>query len=210
MLLGTVAWIRRYPVKSLRGEAIAQAQVTAGGIVGDRSRQLVVGAGHERIGLPYRGKENDRLHLVDDPEQAVGVALESGVDVLVESGEHFFDDAPISLLFDRWLEPLNAHVGYAVEPERFRPNFFIRSESTMRFDELALVGRQLDIGEVRLRVSMPNERCVAVNYHPRGEPSDPRILRYLAQEKDAVLGVYCEVLRAGIARTGDSVRLAER
>lgn len=210
MLLGRVAWIRRYPVKSLRGELVNEVQVNAGGIAGDRERRLVVSGGHERIGLAYRGKENDRLHLVDSTEDAADLAGETGVDVLVESGEHFFDDAPVSMLFDRWLEPLSAHLGYALEPERFRPNFFVCSDVTMTFDERGLVGKELEIGDVRLRVSMPNERCAVVNYHPRGEGSDPRILRYIAQEQDAILGIYCEVLRAGIARTGDSVRLAER
>jgi uncharacterized protein YcbX len=210
MLVGKVAWLRRYPVKSLRGELVNEVQVAADGIVGDRTRRLVVRSGHERVGLAYRGKENDRLHLADRPEEAVGIASGSGVDVLVESGDHFFDDAAISLLFDRWLEPVGAHVGYPVEPERFRPNFFVRSEPSMKFDELALVGRELEIGDVLLRVTMPNERCVAINYHPKGEASDARILRYLAQEQNGILGVYCEVLRAGIARTGDSVRLADR
>jgi uncharacterized protein len=210
VLLGTVTWIRRYPVKSLRGELVKEAHVTADGIAGDRARRLVVAAGHERSGLAYRGKENDRLHLVERYDEAVALARRSGVEVAVESGEHFFDDAPVSLLFDRWLEPLNLHVGYAVEPERFRPNFYIAGDKAMTIDEIGLVGKTLEIGDVRLRVSMPNERCVAVNYHPKGEASDARILRYIAQEQSAILGVYCDVLRAGTARTGDSVLLAER
>lgn len=210
MLIGKVAWIRRYPVKSLRGEILDEAQILTDGIAGDRTRRLVVESGHARIGNAYRGKENDRLHRVDRPSDAIALARESGVEVTVESGDHFFDEAPVSLLFDRWLEPLSAHLGYAVEPERFRPNFYITSEPAMTVDEIRFAGSVIELGKARLRVSTPNERCVVVNYHPQGEPSDPRILRYIAQEQKSILGVYCEVLRAGIARTGDSVVLADR
>ena len=63
----------------------------------------------------------------------------------------------------------------------------------------------LALGAVRLRVRSPIERCVAVTYHPRGEPSDPRILRYLAQARKALLGIYCEVVATGTVSVGDSL-----
>ena len=45
----------------------------------------------------------------------------------VRRGERFFDDAPLSIIVDRWLDELRANLGYAVEWERFRPNFFVRA-----------------------------------------------------------------------------------
>ncbi len=182
MLLGTLASIRRYPVKSMRGESLDSVAVDERGIPGDRARQLVVESGHARLGRAYRGKENQRLHL----------------------------DAALSLLVDRWLDALNAHVGYAVEAERFRSNFVVSAAPGFTLSESDLTDRALRVGEVLVRVSKPIERCVAVTYHPERDEPDPRILRYVAQERDAVMGVYCEVLRAGTARSGDSVRLVER
>jgi hypothetical protein len=120
---------------------------------------------------------------------------------------HYYDDAPVSLIVDRWLDGLSAHVGYPVEPERFRPNFFVRASGTFAGDEHALDGAELTIGQARLKVRYGIERCVAITYHPAGEPADPRILRYVATERAALMGVYCDVVRAGAARVGDAVLL---
>ena len=50
MLIGTLGAIRRYPVKSLRGEPLDAASVGETGIPGDRSGALFVRAGHARAG----------------------------------------------------------------------------------------------------------------------------------------------------------------
>jgi uncharacterized protein YcbX len=154
--------------------------------------------------------EDDRLHLVADVGEAIALARERGVTLRVESGGPFYFDGAISLIFDRWLDDVSAHVGYPVEPERFRPNLFARGTDGFFSAESDLIGRTLAVGSVALHVRKPISRCVVTTYHPRGEASDPRILRFVARERDAKMGVYCDVLRAGTARIGDSVRLAER
>ena len=205
MLIGTVASIRRYPVKSLRGELLDAVEVTTAGVPGDRARRLVVAGEHPRAGLAFRGKEHDRLHLVDTTAEAIVLARERGVETYDESGDHFFDAAPISLLVDRWLDGLSAHVGYAVQPERFRSNFTIAADPTFTLLETELVGAELEIGSVRMRVREPIERCVTTTYHPNGRATDPRILSYIARERDNRMGIYCEVLREGIVQAGDAV-----
>ncbi len=210
MLLGTLAAIWRYPVKSLRGESLEAAEIGEGGIAGDRAQRLVVESGHTRVGREYRGMENDRLHLVSDVDEALALARRCGVELRREKGEHFVYDGAISLILDCWLNEVSGHVGYAVEPERFRPNFFVLSADGVAVRELDLSDTELEIGDVLLRVRKPISRCVTVTYHPRGNAPDPRILRYVAQNRDARMGVYCDVLRAGTARSGDSVRLLER
>jgi len=162
--------------------------------------------GHARTGKTLRGKEHDRLHLIDDAATAVASAADLGIATDLRGDEgRYFDDAPVSLLLDRWLDGLSAHVGYAVEPIRFRPNLFVRAADGFSEDEQALVGATLVIGEVALEVRYGIERCVAVTYHPEGEPSDPRILRYVANERATLMGIYCDVLRAGVVRAGDAV-----
>lgn len=203
MRIGTLAAIRRYPVKSLRGEVLQSVRVEESGIAGDRGRAFFALEG-ARIGKTYRGKENDRLHLVHDAGDAAVLASERGHAVELRQGDHFFDDAPISIIVDTWMESLSDHVGYAVEWERFRPNFFVRATGAVDL-ETAFVGVGLTLGTVRLRVRSPIERCVAVTYHPQGEPADPRILRYLAQERQALLGIYCDVVETGTASVGDAL-----
>ncbi len=211
MEIGTIASIWRYPVKSLRGEALEAADVLPDGIDGDRARALLIREGHARTGKTYRGKENNRLHLLDDAEAAAAEAHARNVEVSIVDGEaHYFDDAPVSILVDRWLEGLSTHVGFTVEPERFRPNFFVRAARSFTADEAALTGREVQLGEVWLRVRYPIERCVTTTYDPQTGDPEPEILRYVAQQRSTWMGVYCDVLRAGTARIGDSLTLAER
>jgi MOSC domain-containing protein len=203
MLLGTLAAIWRYPVKSLRAEALERASVTVSGIPGDRATALFVLRGHPREGKTFRGKEHDRLHLAAGAGAAVELGALRGVELEPRTGEHFFDDAPVSLLIDRWLDSLNAHVGYPVEPERFRPNFLVRAGDGFGASEAELEGAEILLGAVRLRVRGAIGRCVTTTYDPRGGTADPEILRYVAQARASQMGVYCDVLEPGIVRRGD-------
>jgi uncharacterized protein len=209
MHIGAVTGIWRYPVKSLRGERLVEVTVLADGLDGDRQRALLVREGHARIDKPYRGKENERLHMTPDPGDAIRIARERGVELVVDDEqERYFDDAPVSVIVDRWLDELRAHVGYEVEAERFRPNFIVGSTNGFASLENELLGGELTIGYVRLRVRDTIRRCVTPTYGLHGGPSDPEILRFVANERANVMGVHCDVLRAGVVRTGDSVDFA--
>ncbi|MGH7737284.1 MAG: MOSC domain-containing protein [Candidatus Tyrphobacter sp.] len=210
MRLGTLETIRRYPVKSLGGQTLAETEIGENGIPGDRTQRLVVESGHARIGREYRGIEDERLHLVQGVGQAKAMAGERGVALRVESGGRYHYANPITLVMDRWLKELSAFVGYAVEPERFRPNLAVHAADDFAFAEADLFGATLEVGNVRLKVRKPISRCVTITFDPGGGAADPRILRFVAQERDAKMGVYCDVLRAGTARSGDSVRLVDR
>jgi uncharacterized protein len=212
MELGTLAAIRRYPVKSLRGEALSEVPVLPQGLEGDRLRAMIVHAGHARLGKTYRGKENDQLHLSPDPAVGVERARERGVEVSLESREDepYVDDAPVSIIVDKWLRGLSAYVGYDVGFERFRPNFFVKSRDGFSLTEEAMTGRELALGEVLLRVRYPIERCVTTTYDQQTGEGDHEILNYVARERSAWMGIYCDVLRAGIVRIGDSFSLVER
>jgi uncharacterized protein len=208
MLIGTLRAIYRYPVKSLRGEALDACALDADGLDGDRRRALVAGDAHPRAGKTYRGKENDRLHLIEDLDAAL--ALAPGLTAAEDRDERYFDAAPVSLILDRWLDGLSDYVGYRVEYQRFRPNLYVETAPGIAFNEDDLTGRELQLGEVTLRVLHPIERCVVTTYDLYGGESDPRILRYVAQARETWMGIYCDVPRAGIARTGDSLELIER
>lgn len=206
MLLGMLRSLRRYPVKSLGGESLESVYIDAAGLEGDRERALFATEG-PRAGKTYRGKEDERLGRMREPGQAIARA--PSLQLAHDEAERYFDDAPVSLIVDRWLDALSAHVGYDVEPERFRANLCIASSGEVPSEE-ALTGRELALGEVMLRVRYPIERCVVTTYDPAGGTADPRILRYLAQERSAWMGIYCDVPRAGIVRIGDSLSLIER
>jgi uncharacterized protein YcbX len=203
MLIGTLDAVRRYPVKSLAGEILERGEIGVAGIPGDRGRALFARGEHARAGKTFRGKECDHLHLIADAATARDEVMRSGVDVELVDGDHFFDVAPISLIVDRWLDSLDERVGYAVEWERFRPNLFVRADPGFGALEGDVVGWDLQLGTTRLRVRAPIRRCVVVTYHPHDTSSDPRILSFLAAERDATMGVYCDVVIPGGVCVGD-------
>ena len=206
MTIGTLASIWRYPVKSQRYEALDEALVEPTGVHGDRiSAYLIQTAGHPREGKAFRGKENDHLHLTASDAEAKVLADRARVHIERAGGGRYFDDAPVSLIVDRWLDELSAHVGYAVAPLRFRPNFFVTAAPEFAAPEATLEGRELRLGAVTLRVRYPIERCVVTTYDPNGGPSDPRILRFVAQQRNSWMGVYCDVVEPGRVRVSDLV-----
>ena len=203
--VGTLAAIQRYPVKSLRPQPLDSVRIERDGIEGDRTEALFVRSGAQRVGKTYRGKENDRLHLTSETSDAQNAAAGRGVDVEVRGGGRFFDAAPISLVIDCWLEALSRHVGYPVEWQRFRPNFFVRGRGDFALPEPALVGTRLSIGRADFIVRSPILRCVVPTYDPHSSAKDPRVLRFIANERDNVMGVYCDVSVPGEVRLGDDV-----
>lgn len=207
MQIGTLRAMRRYPVKSLHGEELDVATVLDTGLEGDRVTALINDEG-PRAGKPARGKEYDRLHVLRSLDEAHATVADAHVEHNDE--DPFFDDAPVSLIVDRWLDGVSSFVGYRVEWQRFRPNFFVEAREGIALDEAALTGRELQLGEVTLRVRYPIERCVVPTYDLHGAQADPRILRYVAQARSNWMGIYCDVPRAGIARIGDSLELIER
>jgi uncharacterized protein len=75
------------------------------------------------------------------------------------------------------------------------------------FPEDAWVGATLAIGTARVHVDQRDERCVLVNVDPDTTARDPRILRAIARERNACLGVYGTTVRPGQVRLGDRVLL---
>ena len=213
MQLGTIRNIWCYPVKSLAPESLESTAVTAAGLPRDRERALFVRSGHEaRAGKTYRGKENDRLHLLHDADAAVREAGSRGVEIAVRDDDenHVFDAAPVSLVFDRWIDEVSAALGERLDPLRWRPNCYVAAAPDFALAEPDLVGEVLQIAGVILRVRSAIRRCVTTTYDvATGEHWDD-VLTYVAQRRANVMGIYCDVLGEGVVREGDAVALRER
>jgi uncharacterized protein YcbX len=209
-LLGHLSAIHRYPVKSLAGEKLDSVAIHADGIPGDRAAALFVTSGHARAGQTYRGKEHNLLHLTSDPREAIALAEASSVAVELRRGTHYYDLAPISLLFDRWVDEVSAALGRQLDFRRWRPNLFASAAADFQLSESDLIGELIEAGTALLRVRQSDKRCVTPNYDLETGESDPAVLRYIAQERENVLGVYCDVELAGVVRAGDALRLRAR
>lgn len=131
----------------------------------------------------------------------------------------FFDYATVHLITTATLRQLQEHYPRGrFDVRRFRPNLVIETGET-GFVENAWGGRTLAIGdEVLLKVSIPCPRCVMPTL-PQGDlPHDPDILRTAVEHNRLDLGdfgnlpcvgVYADVVRPGLVRVGDSVRLID-
>jgi uncharacterized protein len=114
---------------------------------------------------------------------------------------------PLSLMTTRTIADLDALVGPALHAQRFRPNLLVEPAGDDAFPEDAWVGAQLRAGGLVLRVDQRDERCVMVNIDPETDERDPEVLRTIARERDACLGVYGSTVRPGRVAVGDPVLL---
>lgn len=141
--------IHRYPVKSLRGEAIAQAVVDGRGILGDRlwavrDQHGKFGSGKstrrfERMDGLFRfwARYNGCVPVITMPDGATYRGDDPTVhDVLTrwigrpvrlprEETLSHFDEGPLSLLTTTALAAVAAFVGQSVDARRFRANVLI-------------------------------------------------------------------------------------
>jgi uncharacterized protein YcbX len=204
--LGIVTHLWRYPIKSLQAEPRRRIDVAHDGIVGDRRRALfVASSGHARSGREYRGKENRRLHTVTTPEAARQLATSHGIELDARSEGPYFDAEPISIVLDRWVVQLEAMLGMPVDPQRFRPNLYVRAAAGFDADEAALTGGTVVAGAVRFAVVSTIERCVTVTYDVSSGEATPLVARVLAQQRANVMGIYCRPTSTGTITVGDEL-----
>jgi hypothetical protein len=204
--LGSISHLWRFPVKALRGEALASAALDENGIAGDRRVALfVTSPNHARSGKTYRGKEHNLLHTVEDARAASALAAARAVQVVARGDGPYFDARPVSLILDTWLAEAEQAVGFALEPLRYRPNIFARADPAFTGSEDSLLGARLAIGPVRLQVREATRRCVTPSYDLLTGKAEQQIQRAVIERRGNVMGVYCQVERPGSIRLGDPI-----
>jgi uncharacterized protein YcbX len=117
-----------------------------------------------------------------------------------------FDTMPLSLLTTQTLASLGRLAGTSLAAARFRPNLLVDASGS-GFPEDAWVGQVLRIGGLWMRVDQRDKRCVMVTIDPVTLHRDPAILRVIATERDARVGVYGSTVRPGQIKVGDPVEL---
>lgn len=227
--VGRVVSLWRYPVKSLAGEALREADVHWHGVAGDR-RWAFVQDRLVRSDFPWLTirERSDMLQfrpsLVDPArpdESPVTVRTPAGEELdvadprlaealgggvrLLKQNRGVFDAAPLSLIGMGTVARIGELVGAELDPRRFRPNLLV--DAGEPFAEDAWVGRTLRIGEMRMRVDRRDPRCVVVNVDPGSARRDPAVLRAIARERDACLGVYGTTVEPGRVAVGDAIVL---
>jgi uncharacterized protein YcbX len=95
-------------------------------------------------------------------------------------------------------------LGVPVDPLRFRANVYVEGWEPWR--ELDLVGREIAIGETRLRIVKRIVRCAATNVEPGTGIRDLHIPESLLRALGHMdCGIYAEVIAGGEIAAGDRI-----
>ncbi len=230
-VVGHVVGLWRYPVKSMAAEALQEVEVSWNGLAGDR-RWAFVRAGEQGNSFPWltirqRPDMTGYLpayaepdapatsatsvltplgHVLDVLDPALAAELGDGVRV-IRQGRGVFDEMPLSLLSTTTVAAVGATVGRDLTAVRFRPNLLVQPVGDADFPEDGWVGSVLTLGAAAMRVDQRDARCMMINVDPATGERDPSVLRAVARDRAAQLGVYGSTVRPGVVRLGDEVRL---
>lgn len=229
--IGRVKALFRYPVKSMGAESLESAAIGWNGIAGDR-RWAFVRDGLVRSGFPWltirerpdMGLYQPRFAELDRPElSATIVRTPSGEDFdvvdpalaaelghgarVIKQSRGIFDDLPLSLITTQTLAALGSIVGREMDVRRFRPNLLIEATDDTAFAEDGWIGTVARVGGMTMRIDQRDKRCVMVNVDPVTSVRDPAILRAIASERQACLGVYGSTVAPGPVAIGDPVSI---
>ncbi len=240
MRIGTLAGINRFPVKSMRAEALERAELGWNGLLGDRQYAFVKSANRSRFpwltgrdlfalvlhtaryeapgdprNSPVRVVAPDGWEgALEDPALTARLSEAAGEEVhLIQMSRGTFDLMPVSVVTEGTAAAVEAVHGGAVGLGRFRINLVVRTDDpAMR--ETDWFGRTLVIGEgpgaVRLRTNAPVLRCAMVTLDPDTAEQDVSVLRTVAQGFDNCVGAYCTPETIGPIEFGAPVRLDRR
>lgn len=232
-VVGVVAELYRYPVKSLRGEPVGEARVDARGVEGDRVWAVYTddgGIGSGKTSQRFRRVDGllqlrasldagaAQVHLGDgrvlpaaDPATARVLAglLGRSLELRAETDVPHHDDSPLHLVTTTSLRTLAREVGHDLDVARFRPNIVVDTLGPDGgYPDDDWQGHALAVGDdvvVRVDAGMP--RCVMVTAEQADLPRDPAVLTTLGRVHDVEFGVQASVVRGGVVRAGDEVRL---
>lgn len=207
-----VAGLWRYPVKTLAGERLPEATLSADGVQGDRLVQVHGPEGvrtsrrHYRL-LGLRGTTSPQgLPLIngyswDSPEALALVKNAAGGDAWVEAyaGPERFDVLPLLVATD------GAVAAFGRDIRRLRPNILIGGVEGV--DETTWSGASVRIGEAEIFLDSLRGRCPMTTVDPDTLVRDPEVLRDIGRRFAGRLALNADVIRGGTVRVGDAVTL---
>lgn len=208
-----VAELWRYPVKSMAGELLPEAELRADGIAGDRvvhvedeRGRVLTARNHPRL-LGLRATLGpDGTALVngvpwDAPEiaDAVRRAAGPGARLVRYEGPERFDVLPLLVATDGAVRALG------VDRRRLRPNILIADVDGL--GERVWPGSHLRIGEVVIAVEKLRGRCVMTTYDPDTQVQDLGVLKRIVTDFGGRIALDCAVIEGGRLVVGAPVTL---
>lgn len=208
-----ISEIWRYPIKSLRGEKISQAEITVNGIPGDREIAVIGSDGRiitsrtkfRLLGLRGELGSNGVATINGlpwDSEEALRLVNEAaggGTRLERIPQPQAFDILPLLVATDGAAEFLH------IDHRRLRPNIMLANVPEL--EERHWPGRTIKIGEVRILAEQLRGRCVMTTYDPDTLEQDRGVLKNIVSKLGGTAALDCSVITPGVVRVGDSVEI---
>jgi len=205
--------IWRYPVKSLGGELLMQAEVGHDGIPGDRvvhvedERGRVVTARARPRLLIHRatvGPDGEplvdgRIWISREVANDIIDAAGAGTRLVRDESLERFDVLPLLVATDGAISSL----GY--DRRRFRPNLLVGGVDGLA--EREWEGGLLRVGGAVIHIVSLRARCIMTTFDPDTAEQDREVLLRIHRELGGVLALDCEVLQPGRVKVGDRVEI---
>ncbi len=204
----------RYPVKSLAGEPLAEAELTPDGVAGDRLVHVGLPWGpltgrtkHGLLTIPASTGPDGRPLVAglpwDGPEAAALIREHAGphARLVAYDGPERFDVANLLVATDGGVAELG------VDVRRLRPNLLVGG--VPEGAERTWGGRALAIGDALIGIINLRQRCVVTTIDPDTGDQDVEVLRRINDRFDGRVALNCWVIRPGAVRVGDPVELTD-
>jgi hypothetical protein len=209
-----VAELWRYPVKSMRGERLEQAELTLEGIPGDRGLYVVDAAGgivsaRTRPGLLGLAATYDQASgevLVDElPWRHPLIAAEveraagQGARIVRATGPERFDILPLLVATDGAIE------AFGYDYRRLRPNVVLGGVEGLA--ERGWEGEQVAVGDAVIGLATLRGRCITTTYDPDTLVQDVDVLRSIQARFDGTLALNAWAGQPGAVHVGDEAHV---
>ncbi|WP_066795582.1 MOSC domain-containing protein [Sphingomonas soli] len=237
-IIGTVAALNRFPVKSMAGEALQVAEIDWQGVEGDRQYAFYFREKGSRFPwLTARDISELVLHSarfadpdapktarvevvapdgwrghVDDSELLERLSAAAGAPIgLMQLAIGAYDAMPVSVVTTAAHRAVEAAHGSALDMRRFRANILIDSDRS----QAEWAGKRIAFGPddgsdaAALLMTAGIPRCAMVTIDPDDAARDPKVLRTIAGQFGNIYGAYGAPAKKGMVRVGDIVRVIE-
>jgi uncharacterized protein YcbX len=210
-----LAQIWRYPVKSMAGERLANAELTALGVPGDRELVVIGPTGRIETARTHPALLAHHGTLVDpgvvhvdgypwrslEATEMVRTAAGTGASLEPALGPGRFDILPLSVVSD------GAVAALGVDLRRLRPNLVIGGVRGLA--ERDWEGRFLAIGDAVIGLAQLRARCVMTTFDPDTQVQDRTVLARIRSDFSGTFALDAWVARAGRVSEGDTVTVLD-
>ncbi len=235
-VVGQLAGLRRFPVRSLGGESPDECLVEGSTLAGDRIYDLydeedrtLVSSRDAPFLLRYRARYMDRMVRGTDLSAWIRVRMPGGVEVpLVDTAwiddvarrrgkpmslraraDAASDPAPLHVLSLPTVRFLEQQYGGPIEPLRLRANLLLDLPDARPFEEDRWIGRQVWVGDALLELVSQCERAIVPTLDADTPERSPGLLSAILRARGGMIGVSARALTGNRLRVGDPVALVD-